>query len=227
MEKIYGRRKGRPLSSQRQDLMETLLPQLRIEVPAQGQISETLISTNQRIWLEIGFGRGEHLIAQSQKHPDVLMIGCDAFENAVGCLVNQIAQQGISNIRVFDDDARKLVSALPTSCLDRVFILFPDPWPKARHHKRRIMNPGFLQIIARVLKPGGVLRFASDIPDYIDQVLDLVAQQEAFAAPAGTRVQWQQPPADWVSTKYEKRGQRLGHVCHYLDFLKRHDVNLA
>ncbi len=135
-------------------------------------------------WLEIGFGGGEHMAAQAARRPDVLILGAEPFLNGVASAVRHLAEQDLGNVRLHHGDARDLLAALPDACLDRVFILFPDPWPKARHHKRRLIQPETLAELARVLKPGGRLRFATDWADYADWTLKQVLACRLFAWPA-------------------------------------------
>ena len=198
--------------------METLLPDLRLTIGAGGA---AFVDTAQTLWLEIGFGAGRHLAAQAAAHPDIAMIGCEPFVNGVAGLVSLIDAQGQENIRIFDDDARILLDALPDAAIDRVFVLFPDPWPKTRHHKRRFMAPGNLDSLARVMKDGAELRFASDHMEYVRWTLDLVTRHSGFLWPARTPRDWRQPPEDWFETRYEAKAREQGLRCVYLRFRRR------
>ncbi len=160
------------------------------------------------VWLEIGFGGGEHLAAQAARAPDVLFLGVEPFLNGVASALRHIEALGLSNVRLCLGDARDLMAALPAGCLDRVFILFPDPWPKSRHHKRRLVGAAFLAEAARLMKAGARLRFATDWADYADQALELFADSRAFAWTAEAADDWRAPPADHVTTRYELK--RLG-----------------
>ncbi len=197
--------------------METLLPRLRPAVGADGTVVDAA-ATN---WLEIGFGGGRHLAAQAAAHPDIAMIGCEPFVNGVAALLSLIDAQGQKNIRIFDDDARHLLDALPAAAIDRVFVLFPDPWPKRRHHKRRFMAPGNLDSLARVMKDGAELRFASDHMEYVRWTLDQVTRHPGFQWPARSARDWRHPPPDWFETRYEAKAREQGLRCVYLRFQRR------
>jgi tRNA (guanine-N7-)-methyltransferase len=172
------------------------------------------------LWLEIGFGGGEHLAAQAQRHPDVEIIGCEPFLNGVGSLLRHIEEQDLKNVSVLGDDARPLLDRLPDACLGRVYLLFPDPWPKARHHKRRFIQPETVAAFARVLKPGGRWRFATDWADYADWGLRHAQANPHFEWRAESPADWTRPPADHVTTRYETKG--LGDCKPvFLDFVRK------
>jgi tRNA (guanine-N7-)-methyltransferase len=210
----YGRIKSRPVKPRQAGLMETLLPKIAVDLsgPLQGWSGEA--------WLEIGFGGGEHMAAQAARSPDVRILGAEPFVNGVASAVRHVEEQGLQNLRIHHGDARELAAALPDASITRVFILFPDPWPKARHHKRRIVQSDFLIDLARVLKPGGRLRFATDWADYADWTLERVLKSGLFAWPAERADDWRSPPADHVTTRYEEK--RLGDCAPvFLDFVRR------
>ena len=162
--RIYGRRRGRPLRPGQRHLQETLLPRLAVTPPETGVLDPASLFAErpESVWLEIGFGAGEHLAAQAEAHPEIGFIGCEVFENGVARLVAEIARRGLGNIRIFPDDVRVLLDALAPASLDRVFILFPDPWPKARHHKRRLVSTATLDRLAVLMRTGAELRLATD-----------------------------------------------------------------
>ena len=162
--RIYGRRRGRPLRPGQRHLQETLLPRLAVTPPETGVLDPASLFPErpESVWLEIGFGAGEHLAAQAEAHPEIGFIGCEVFENGVARLVAEIARRGLGNIRIFPDDVRVLLDALAPASLDRVFILFPDPWPKARHHKRRLVSTATLDRLAVLMRKGAELRLATD-----------------------------------------------------------------
>lgn len=202
----YGRIKSRPIKPRQAALVETLLPQIR--APQAPFDPAELMPEADEVWLEIGFGGGEHMASQAARAPGVLIIGCEPFLNGVASAVRHVDEQGLKNVRIKDGDARELIAHLPDACLTRVFILFPDPWPKARHHKRRIVQPEMLVDLARVLKPGGKLRFATDVAGYADWALERVLASPDFTWAAQRADDWRTPPADHITTRYEEK--RLG-----------------
>ncbi|HEY0650247.1 tRNA (guanosine(46)-N7)-methyltransferase TrmB [Phenylobacterium sp.] len=213
----YGRLKSRPIKPRQAALVEQRLPELRI--PAGAVEPAALMPNARETWLEIGFGGGEHMAAQAGRHPDVLVLGAEPFTNGVASAVRHIDEQGLSNVRLHDGDVRELIARLPAASLARVFILFPDPWPKARHHKRRLVQPETVAELARVLKPGGRLRFASDWADYVDWALARIGEDSSFAWQADRADDWRVPPADHVTTRYEEK--RLGDCAPvFLDFVR-------
>ncbi len=211
----YGRLKSRPIKPRQAALVETLLPTLR--PPADAFDPRTLIPGAREAWLEIGFGGGEHMAAQAGLHPDVTILGAEPFQNGVASAVRHIDEQALSNVRVHDGDARELIARLPDASLARVFVLFPDPWPKGRHKKRRIVQPETVAEFARLLAPGGRLRFASDWADYVDWTLERFLANPAFCWPAERADDWRVPPADHITTRYEEK--RLGDCAPvFLEF---------
>ena len=202
----YGRIKSRPIKPRQAALVETLLPQIR--APQAPFDPADLMPGAEEVWLEIGFGGGEHMASQAARAPNVLIIGCEPFLNGVASAVRHVDEQGLKNVRIKDGDARELIGHLPDACLNRVFILFPAPWPKARHHKRRIVQPEVLADLARVMKPGGKLRFATDVAGYADWALERVLASPDFKWAAERADDWRVPPADHITTRYEEK--RLG-----------------
>ncbi|WP_309604454.1 tRNA (guanosine(46)-N7)-methyltransferase TrmB [Phenylobacterium sp.] len=213
----YGRLKTRTIKPRQAALMETLLPALR---PPSGAFDpRALMPGAAGVWLEIGFGGGEHMAAQAGLHPDTLVLGAEPFQNGVASALRHIDEAGLTNVRVLDGDVRELMARLPDASLDRVFVLFPDPWPKTRHHKRRILQADSVADLARLLKPGGRLRFASDVAHYVDWALALVLANPAFRWTAVQASDWRAPPADHITTRYEEK--RLGDCAPvFLDFLR-------
>jgi tRNA (guanine-N7-)-methyltransferase len=211
----FGRLKSRPIKPRQAALMDTLLPSIR--VPQEAFDPLTLKPEAAEVWLEIGFGGGEHMAAQAARRPDVLSIGAEPFLNGVASALRHIDEAGLTNVRLQDGDARELLAHLPDACLSRVFILFPDPWPKARHNKRRLIQPEVVAELARVLKPGGRLRFATDWADYADWTLERILASPEFRWPAERADDWRVPPADHVTTRYEEK--KLGDCAPvFLDF---------
>jgi tRNA (guanine-N7-)-methyltransferase len=213
----YGRIKSRPIKPRQAALMETLLPQLR--APRAPFDPRALAPASKETWLEIGFGGGEHMAAQAARHPDVLIIGAEPFQNGVASAVRHVDEQGLGNVRIHDGDVRELLARMPDASVTRVFILFPDPWPKARHHKRRLLQADTAAELARVLTPGGRLRFASDWANYVDWSLERLTANPAFRWTAERADDWRVPPADHVTTRYEEK--KLGDCAPiFLDFVR-------
>ena len=219
----YGRRRGRKASPRQQELIRDLLPrlQLPLHLPPPAGLSEFGGPGCRRVWLEIGFGGGEHLVWQAEQNPDVLMIGCEPFMDGVSKVLDAVASNGIGNIRLHADDARAVLRWLPPGSIDRAFVLFPDPWPKMRHRKRRLINAETVAALARVLRSGAELRLGTDIGDYAAQMLEVVLSSGAFDWSAGRASDWRQRPADWPSTRYEQKAIREGRRCAYLRFTRR------
>jgi len=169
------------------------------------------------VWLEVGFGSGEHLVHQAGLNPDIGIIGCEPFINGVATLLGKIRATGCSNIAVYPDDVRDLLDVLPDAAIERAFLLYPDPWPKKRHHRRRFVTEDYLRPLARVLKIGSVFRVATDIEDFVRQTLEEVPQF-GFEWLGETAVDWKTPWEDWHSTRYEQKALREGRVPYYLTF---------
>jgi len=195
--------------------METLLP--RIAIPPGPVDLARLMPAAAEVWLEIGFGGGEHMAAQAAKRPGVLVLGAEPFLNGVASALRHVDEAGLENVRLLEGDARQLLLDLPDASLTRVFILFPDPWPKTRHHKRRLIQDDVLGELARTLKPGGGLRFATDWADYADWTLEKLLRSTDFRWTAERADDWRIPPADHITTRYEQK--RLGDCAPvFLDF---------
>lgn len=217
----FGRIKSRPIKPRQAALFDTLMPAVRLPLPAEGRIDVgALMPGAAQVWLEIGFGGGEHLAAQAARHADALMIGCEPFINGVASALRHIDEQGLKNVRLHDDDARAVVAALPDASLDRVMILFPDPWHKARHNKRRLIQPEFAAALARVLKPGGRLRFVTDWKDYAGWALERLIATPGLVWLANEKADWTVAPEDHVVTRYEEK--RLGDTDPIFLEFERH-----
>ena len=171
------------------------------------------------VWLEIGFGGGEHMVHQACENPDVAIIGCEPYINGVAMLLGKIRAARVDNLAVYPGDVRNLFDVLPDNSLDRAFLLYPDPWPKKRHHRRRFVTPDYLEPLGKALKPGAEFRIATDIPDYVRQTLEQVPQH-GFRWQAEAPEDWRSPWQNWISTRYEQKALREGRVPHYLTFLK-------
>lgn len=172
------------------------------------------------VWLEVGFGGGEHMVHQAALHPEAGIIGCEPYINGVAMLLGKIRKAGVGNVRVHAGDVRDLFDVLAEASLERAFLLYPDPWPKKKHHRRRFVTPEYLGPLARAMKPGAVLRVATDIPDYVRQTLEQVPRH-GFEWLAEGPSDWREPWDDWVSTRYEQKALREGRVPHYLTFRRR------
>ena len=220
----FGRRKGRNLRPTKQGLFDTLLPKIEIkkirsrEDENESSFLDFLPSPVLPLWLEIGFGGGEHLAHQAGLHPEVQFIGCEPYVNGIAGLLSHIEEHKLNNIRIYSDDARDLINSLPDNSLERVFILYPDPWPKTRHHKRRIISREFLDSLTRVMKPDAELRLATDSADYATWMLERLLAHKNFKWTAKTCEDWLNPPAEWISTRYEQKA--LAGRPTYLNFIR-------
>ncbi len=217
--RLYGRQRNKNVKPRQIALIDTLLPSVRLPEPEQGPIEPAALMPGAReVWLEIGFGGGEHLAHVAAANPDVLMLGAEPFMNGVGRLLAEIDDRKLQNIRVRYGDARPLIEALPTGVFSRLYVLHPDPWPKKRHWKRRLIAPWFLDEAARLLKPGGELRVASDWPGYVEWTLMHVLSRRDFRWTAQGASDWRERPADQPMTRYGEKAIREGRTAAYLRF---------
>lgn len=211
----FGRIKSRVIKPNAAARLEDLLPTL--EIPEGRLDPAALMPGASETWLEIGFGGGEHLAGQAAKRPDVLLLGAEPFMNGVASALAHIEAGGLKNVRLRQGDARPVVDALPDASLARIFLMFPDPWPKARHHKRRLVQTETIADFARVLRPGGTFRFATDWAEYADWTLERFDASPLFRWTATRADDWRVPPADHVTTRYEEK--KLGDIAPvFLDF---------
>ncbi|MGI8841666.1 MAG: tRNA (guanosine(46)-N7)-methyltransferase TrmB [Caulobacteraceae bacterium] len=216
--RTYGRIKSRPIKPRQAALMEILLP--KIAMPPGPFDPAALAPGPAEVWLEIGFGGGEHLAAQAARRPDVLFLGAEPFTNGVASALRHVDEFRLENVRLHAGDGRDLTAALPPGSLDRLFLLFPDPWPKRRHHKRRLVAADFIAEAARILRRGGRLRFATDWADYANWTLERFLRSDAFDWTAQTADDWRRAPADHIATRYEEK--RLGDCAPvWLEFQRR------
>lgn len=225
---VYGRRVGRPLSTGQLARQARLLPSIRVALPANGALDPKGLFAEkpEEVWLEIGFGGGEHLAALAQENTDIGFIGSEPFVNGVAQLLKAVEANDLSNLRIFDDDARLLLARLAPASITRIFILFPDPWPKKRHHKRRFISPENLDLMAAVLAPGGKLGIATDQEDYLNWILRHLLADRRFAWLAETADDWRLPPYAAASTRYARKAMAGGGVPSYLSF-RRSDGSIA
>lgn len=220
--KFYGRRIANPLRQAEQKILDTHGPKLLFDMPQETVDLAQLFDDRlfQAYGLEIGFGGGEHLAWQAENQPNMGFIGAEPFLNGVVKLMRSVAQAQLDNVKILNDNARELLPQLPASQFDVVYILYADPWPKRKQQKRRIVCEYVLDQVARILKPGGVLRLASDIDDYVSWMLAHLLCRDDFLWLARDPVDWQKRPADWPSTRYEAKAIQAGRTPTYLE-LKR------
>jgi tRNA (guanine-N7-)-methyltransferase len=219
----YGRRRGRKPSSRQASLLDKLLPDVGLSLSDAAPASlGTLFSPVVReVWLEIGFGGGEHLLWQAMQNPAVGFIGCEPFQDGVVKVLRAIEERKLANIRLHADDARAVLRWLPEASIARAFVLFPDPWPKKRHRKRRLVSAGALRELARTMGRGGQLRIATDIGDYARWMLQAVCAEASFKWEPKDPSDWRQRPADWPATRYEQKALKEGRRCTYLTLLRQ------
>jgi tRNA (guanine-N7-)-methyltransferase len=216
--RLYGRRRGRALRVGQRALFDTLLPQLRFGLPEGAPLDprDLFDAAVRDVWLEIGFGGGEHLAFQATAHPDCGLIGSEVFEPGIAHLLAEVTERELRNVRLFVDDARLLIAALVPQSLGRAFILFPDPWPKERHKKRRIVARETLDDLAAALRDDAELRVATDDPDYAQWIDERLEVHPDFA-----RVEGALRPADWPPTRYELKAQARGRVPRLFRYRRR------
>lgn len=225
---FYGRRRGKRLRPGQRRLLGDALEAVAVpglsagQETAPGQIDPvSLFGRRCPVWLEVGFGSGEHLVHQAAQNPDVGVIGCEPFINGVASLLGKLRDAPLPNIRVHPGDARDVMDAVPDASVSKVFLLYPDPWPKKRHHRRRFVTPGHLEPLVRIMAPGSELRLATDVADYARQAVEQIAACDALAWHPRSKRDWQTPWEDWLSTRYEKKALREARVPHYLTFTRR------
>ncbi len=219
---LYGRAKGKALRAGQSHRIEQLLPKITIDLEKlrEGPAAQFPHKPS-GIFLEIGFGGGEHLAAMARAHPEAGYLGVEPFLNGVAKLLGAIEAENITNIRLLRGDGRHVLNALPKSSLDAVFLLYPDPWPKRRQRKRRIVDEAFLDELARVIRPGGEFRFASDIDDYVGWTLARILPHAGFEWVAKSPSDWLDPWEGWHRTRYEEKAIREGRVPSYLRFRRK------
>ena len=223
---FFGRRKGKRLRGVQEQRLAELLPRLRVGLPADGGRLDPAALFPKRglplrkVWLEIGFGGGEHLAAQAAANPEIGIIGAEPFVNGVAKLLRAIDEGGLDNVRIRDEDVTALLAALPDGSLERVYLLYPDPWPKRRQRKRRFVSDESLSEIARVLAPGGLFRFASDIDDYAGWTLARADRCPDLRWTAARAADWVRPFPGWPGTRYEAKAKAAGRRPTYLEFTR-------
>ncbi len=222
---FYGRFKGKGLRNSQEEALDADLAGLSPgkvtweENPNRDNIDLEALFGDRDVWLEVGFGGGEHMVHQAANNPDVGIIGCEPYINGVAMLLQKIRKANVENVAVHPGDARDMFDVLPDESISKAFLLYPDPWPKKRHHRRRFVTPEHLEPLNRVLKKGAIFRVATDIPDYVRQTLEEVPPA-GFKWLAEGPEDWRDAWDDWISTRYEQKAFREGRTPHYLTFEK-------
>ncbi len=222
---FYGRFRGKTLRDSQKGYLEEDLEALSPGAvdwetnPDRENIDLKALFGDKPLWIEIGFGGGEHLVKQAANNPDVGIIGCEPFINGVAMLLGKIRDADVPNLRVHPGDVRNLFDVLPAGCVSKVFLNYPDPWPKKRHNRRRFVTQEHLEPLARVMSEGAELRVATDIEDYVRQTLEEVPRA-GFEWTAECAADWKEPWSDWVRTRYEEKALREDRIPHYLTFMR-------
>ena len=221
LKRLYGRQKGFKLRDRQQRLLDELLPRVAVPLPPAGETLDPAVlfgTPTADLWLEIGFGKGEHMATLAARHPDIGFIGCEPFLTGVVGALGHIEDQQLGNIRLHMGDALAVLAALPDASLGRVFLLHPDPWPKARHAKRRFVNPGPLDLIAAKLRPGGEFRVATDHPTYMAWTVMQMDHRRDFDWLAEQPDDWRRRPDDWPATRYGQWAESEGRPIWYFRY---------
>jgi tRNA (guanine-N7-)-methyltransferase len=220
---IFGRRRGRRLRATQKARIGELLPRFILTIPRSGLLEPgaAFCAPKQAVWLEIGFGGGEHLAAQAECHPEISLIGCEVFQPGIAGLLAHIEHRHLDNIRIFADDARLMIAALRPSSIDRVFIMFPDPWPKRRHADRRLVSGETLDRLAAVMTDGAELRLATDDSNYLGWMLERLTEHRFFEWLARGPRDWRIRPEDWPATRYEEKARTAGRAPAFLRLRRR------
>ncbi len=226
--RVFGRRQGRPLKASRQNVLESALPQLALpkdDLRGGGDIDPGIWFEvpEKPLVIEIGFGNGEHLAAMMREYPENNYIGAEPFINGMAAFLKEISSEAKGNVRVHMDDALQVIKSIRPTTVDAIYILNPDPWPKTRHHKRRIVNPDNLNAFARVIRPGGKLVMSTDVDDLAEWMLTHTFRHPAFEWSAEKLSDWTRPPPGWIETRYEQKGRAQGRRQSYLIFERIQD----
>jgi tRNA (guanine-N7-)-methyltransferase len=216
---LYGRSRGKSLRAGQKDLLAEALPLFSIGMEDLTE-GRAFVRTPREVWLEIGFGAGEHLIEQAKANPEVGIVGCDPFLNGIVAALAGLKREDISNVRLRRGDAQAVIEAAPDAFFSRVFVLYPDPWPKRRHHKRRLIARGVIDSLARVMRPGAELRFATDIDDYAGWTLARFLASPHFRWAAAQADDWRRPWPEWRPTRYEAKARFENRGSVYLTFVR-------
>jgi len=219
LRRLFGRSRGKALRAGQERLLAEALPRFSI-APEALAAGRAFAAPPREVWLEIGFGAGEHLIEQAKANPDVGVVGCEPFLNGVAVALAGIERERLTNVRLRRGDAQALVEAAPDGFFARVFILYPDPWPKRRHHKRRVVAEAMIEALARVMRSGGELRFATDVDDYAGWTLKRFLASPHFRWTAQIADDWRRPWPGWRPTRYEAKARKQGRGSVYLTFAR-------
>jgi tRNA (guanine-N7-)-methyltransferase len=217
--RLYGRSRGKTLRAGQERLLAEAMPQVELGPDPFASGSLFPFKPNE-LQLEIGFGSGEHLIRQAKAHPDVGFVGCEPFLNGVAAALAGVVREALPNVRLRRGDVQTLLDCAPDAAFSRVFVLYPDPWPKRRHNKRRIISDSMIETLARTIRPGGEARFATDIDDYAGWTLRRFLASPHFQWTAGRAADWRDPWPDWTPTRYEAKARKAGRGSVYLTFVR-------
>ncbi len=220
---FFGRRSAHKLHPTQEKLAQELLPKVKLDLPdVQDGLAGVFEQTEAKNFIEIGYGGGEHLSRQAQENRDANFIGCEPFIGGIGKMLMAIDDHQLTNVRLYTDDALHLLKVLPQAQFDGAYLLYPDPWPKKRHHKRRFINAVTLDMLARILKPGAQLRVATDIEDYATWTLGHIVRHPQFEWPVAKAGSWHQPWDGWQATRYEQKARKEGRdTSFYFSFIRR------
>ena len=221
--RFYGRRLIRSLRQKEKILMETFLPEIELVPSPDGtflDLSAHFGESKKEFWLEVGFGKGEHLLWQAHNNNEIGLIGAEPFQNGVASILSKIKEKNISNIRIFPDVVSQILHSLPSQSINRIFVLFPDPWPKSRHQKRRLINIETLDLFARIMIDSAELRLATDDSEYASWMLRLGLSHASFEWTARRPDDWRIRPDDWPVTRYEEKNRSGGLGPVYLRFVR-------
>lgn len=216
----YGRVQGRALGEKQRSLVERLLPRYGVEALPE-HISELFSYVPTKMVVEIGFGGGEHLAHIAKLYPEKAYIGCEPYINGVASLLGHIEDQALESIRIFHGDARLLLESFAQASIDEIYILFPDPWPKRKHHKKRLIITPMIELLAYVLKPGGRLLLATDHEDYAGWMLSFMGRSPDFSWTANEKSDWEAAPANWTRTRYQQKAAKDGREAMFFEFVRR------
>lgn len=216
--RLYGRAQGPKLRSRPQRLLAELYPKIAVPRTEPIDVAQLFGRTPSQLWLEVGFGKGEHMAAHASMHPDVGYIGCEPYANGMAAGLGHVEDGNLQNVRLFQGDAFDVISRLPDASLDRLFVLHPDPWPKYRHAKRRFIHDGVMPTLLRKLKPGALFRIGTDHPIYLRWALMVMARTAGFHWLAESQSDWSVRPADWPETRYEQWALSEGRPVWYLQY---------